>query len=260
MQSPKSCLETPPRCEHPPHSSRIGAAKSLNEHYSYITETDADQQRIVINYGIAWSDGFVYDVWTMTELQVQSVGAPPERHADRVVSEMISHLSREHAQRWEFIENLVRNPYVHDGGPKSQARLEAKVKAAGGVQTFLRPGKKGRYCLRAYSWMGWNPLTNAPITDADDIPFCPQLAHYCYEVLGLGKGSVRFCGYTVLIVSAHVLSRCVQRWQARTLSDLRKVIETIGTVALNYIADCQAKTDDWYITPPAGVQVPFPNT
>jgi hypothetical protein len=209
----------------------------------------------------------------MTEL-IQSFGAPPERYANRVINEAVAQFSREHAQRWEAVAILnlkflcagylnrgTKNPRIRDGNPKSQARLEEKVKAvSGGMQTFLRPGTRGRYCLRAYSWIGWNPLTNAPITDADDIPFCPQLAHYCYEVLGLGKGSVRFCGYTVLIVSLHVLSRCVQRWQVRTLSDLRKVIDTIGTVALNYIVKRQEETDDWYVTPPAGVQVPFPNT
>ena len=149
---------------------------------------------------------------------------------------------------------------MRDGNPRSQARLEAKVKAAGGMQTFLTTGKRGRYCLRAYSWIGWNQATDAPITDVDDIPPRPQLAHFCYEVLGMGKGSVRFCGYSVLILSAHVLSRCVQRWQARTLSDLRKVIETIGAVALDYIVKRQADTEDWHVTPAAGVHVPFPNS
>jgi hypothetical protein len=175
-----------------------------------------------------------------------------------VISEALAGLSREHAQRWAFIENLVKNPRVRDGCPKSQMRLEAKVRAAGGVQTSLRTGTKGRYSLRAYSWIGWDPATDAPITDADDIPPRAQLAHYCYEVLGQGKGSVRFCGYTVLIVSAHVLSRCVQRWRVLTLSDLRKVIDTIGTVALNYIVERQTVTDDWHITSPQGARVPFP--
>jgi hypothetical protein len=172
---------------------------------------------------------------------------------------MLSGLSREHAQRWEFIKNLVGDPRVRDGNPKSQARLEAKVRAAGGgTQTFLKPGTRGRYCLRTYNWVCWDPAADMPVTDANNIPLRPQLAHYCYEVLGMGKGMVRFCGYTVLIVSAHVLSRCIQRWQARTLSDLRKVIDTIGAVSLNYIVDRQAETEDWHITPPAGVRIPFP--
>jgi hypothetical protein len=31
-------------------------------------------------------------------------------------------------------------------------------------------------------------------------------------------------------------------------------------VALNYIVKRQDVTEDWHITPPAGVQVPFPNS
>jgi hypothetical protein len=193
----------------------------------------------------------------MTDLVVSS-GPPPERYANRVISEALSGFAREHAQRWEFIENLVKDPRVHDGCPKSQRRLEAKVRAAGGVRTFLQTGSRGRYRLRVYSWVGWDPSTDKPITDADDIPARAQLAHFCYEVLGEGKGSVRFTGYSVLIVSAHVLSRCVQRWQVKTLHDLRRVIDTIGTVALNYIVDRQAETDDWHVTPPPGAHVPLP--
>jgi hypothetical protein len=126
------------------------------------------------------------------------------------------------------------------------------------VHTSLRTGSRGRYCLRAYSWIGWDPSTDKPITDADDIPERSQLAHFCYEALGEGKGSVRFTGYTVLIVSAHVLSRIIQRWQVKTLHDLRRVVDTIGTTALNYIVKRQEETDNWHITPPAGARVPFP--
>jgi hypothetical protein len=194
----------------------------------------------------------------MTEFVV-SFGPPPERYANRVIGEALSGFAREHARRWEFIANLVKNPRVHDGCPKSQRRLEAKVKAAGGVQTFLRSGSRGRYCLRAYSWIGWDPSIDKPITDADDIPARSQLAPYCYEVLGEGRGSVRFTGYSVLIVSAHVLSRCIQRWQVKTLHDLRRVVDTIGTTTLNYIVKRQEETDDWHVTPPPGAHVPFPN-
>jgi hypothetical protein len=60
---------------------------------------------------------------------------------------MISQLAREHAQRWDAIRALTDDPRVRDGNPRSQARLEAKVKAAGGMQTFLTPGKKGTLLL-----------------------------------------------------------------------------------------------------------------
>jgi hypothetical protein len=42
------------------------------------------------------------------ELQIQSVGVPPERHANRIVTEMISQLAREHAQRWDAIRTLTK--------------------------------------------------------------------------------------------------------------------------------------------------------
>jgi hypothetical protein len=46
----------------------------------------------------------------------------------------------------------------------------------------------------------------------------------------------------------------------KTLSDIERVIDTIGAVAIRYIDQrCKSYTgNDWHITPPAGVRVPLP--
>jgi hypothetical protein len=193
--------------------------------------------------------------------QINSVGPPPEEHADRIVASWLRHLAERNAILWDTIQEITKDPYCRDGSPKSQRRLEAKVKAAGASHTILTPGKRGRYRLMAFSWVGWNPALDAPITIGDDIPEKPWVASYFYEVLGMGHCRMRFGTYTALLISHHALSRCVQRWKITTFPEIERVVQTIGTVGLNAITNLEAKNkDNWHVTPDCGIRVPFPNS
>ena len=106
---------------------------------------------------------------------------------------------------------------------------------------------------------GWNPATDHWIDVDDEIPEKPWLASFLHIVEGTGHCQFRFTSHTALLITHHSLSGVVQRWQARTLADLLKVIDTISTVALGYIAERQEKDyDNWHVTPMDGVRVPLP--
>jgi hypothetical protein len=120
---------------------------------------------------------------------------------------MLKHLARRHAAVFDIIQEISNNPHVRDGSPKAQRRLERKLQAVGNVQTSLSPGNRGVYTLRVYMFIGWNPVTNSIITVDDDLPPKPWLAHFCYEINGLGKCSVCYKGYSILFISHHSLQR-----------------------------------------------------
>jgi hypothetical protein len=95
----------------------------------------------------------------------------------------------------------------------------------------------------------------------DPIPDKPWIANWQFVLEGKGHGDIAFYSRPVLFVTHHSLSRVVQRWQVRTLTDLMGVIDTIGIVALTHIAKImeQGAEDTWHQTPEQGIRVPFPN-
>jgi hypothetical protein len=56
----------------------------------------------------------------MTVLEIQSVGAPPERHADRIVADMMRHLAEQQASLWETVNDVTKSPHTRDGNPRAQ--------------------------------------------------------------------------------------------------------------------------------------------
>jgi hypothetical protein len=199
----------------------------------------------------------------MNELAISSIGAPHELHADRIVANMLKHFAQQNAKMWDVIHSITKGPFVRDGNPRAQKKLAERVKTAGAEWVQLTPGKRGRYRLSIYAMVGWNPNTDSIIEVGDTIPPKPWLADMFHTITGLGRGLIECVTHSALFITHHSLSRCVQRWQARTLADLLKVIKTISTVALEYIVKLQDKIENddanWHHTPPDGIRVPLPN-
>jgi hypothetical protein len=193
----------------------------------------------------------------LTTLEINSVGPPPVRHADRIVGAMMRHLAQQHSLLWEIVENIMRGPHVRDGNARAQAKLEARIKQAGAFFTKLEPGKRGKYKLTVFDWTGYDRDADRRISIDDEIPERPWLAAWYHMIEGKGRGYVR--SSAVLFLTHHCLSRVVQRWQVRTINDLQRVIETIGAVAMKYIIEHDDGSDAWHNTPDDGIRVPFPN-
>jgi hypothetical protein len=77
---------------------------------------------------------------------IQSIGPPPERHADRVVAEMAHWLEKEADRCWPGIKTVFRAGC--GGSPKAQTRFLEKLRKAAGPALLVsdtEPGTRGRF-------------------------------------------------------------------------------------------------------------------
>jgi hypothetical protein len=153
---------------------------------------------------------------------IECLGPPPERHADRVTGDMIRFLITERVGTQTRIEaELVRSFGKRDGNPKAQAKLVERVKSAGGktlLSVLLCPGKRGRYSLAIYDWVGFDPERNVTIQGSDVPPLKPWLA--CWLTLFSALDGKRDSATgAFLLVTHHALSRLAQRLGAREPDD-----------------------------------------
>jgi hypothetical protein len=191
----------------------------------------------------------------MSAFEIQSAGRPPEQHADRVVAEMLREMAKTHARLWAAVDGIVDNS--RDGNPRSQRKMEAKIRAAGAVDTILTPGKRGRYALWVFSYVGWDPARDAVITLADPIPPKPWVASVFHEITGEGRGWINTMARSLFYISHHALSRAAQRWGFRTSDQMLKVIRDIGDRTMKYILDTGIRDEHWCDTPPRGIRIPL---
>jgi hypothetical protein len=148
--------------------------------------------------------------------------AVPERHADRVVAEMLRWIVAERQQRMTALRGILSS--TPDANPQDQQCLVDKFERIGGpffqLVTLMESRKRGRYKIRILSIVGWNRDARAPILSRDEIPERPQLAASVLTVKGLGNHRHDIETNVELIVSHHALSRLVQRSANRTVDDL----------------------------------------
>ena len=163
---------------------------------------------------------------------IQSIGPPPERHADRVVGAMLRQLAQTRAHLLPAIYRAFDTS--SDGTPRAQRKMEARIKQAGALVTKLYPGKRGRYVLKFVDCTGWDQVRDAEITidDLDTIPEKPWIAYHLNTITSVGGGrhECKANGGPFLFVTHHALSRLAQRENARTAGDLLIAAESIMMV------------------------------
>jgi hypothetical protein len=189
---------------------------------------------------------------------IQTVGAPPERHADRVTAEMMRYLAAQSAHIRETVREIVRAT-LDDGGPRGQQRMCQRIEAAGttlgrrrraNVRTILKPGKRGKYKILVMFWAGWDRDREQEIKVGDPIPERPQLVYWAGALEGTGNGRRTICYLPILIISHHVLSRTAQRHELRTVDDMLDSVEALNQWVLRF-TDNRIRQ-----VPPEGWRVP----
>ena len=175
--------------------------------------------------------------------RIQSVGAPPEAHADRVVAEMLRHIVANQTVRWDDVARIFRSAQTggDDGNPAAQQRLVEKLKAAGGdffFGVFLEPGKRGKYTITFFQVCGLDPNTDKPISHVDEIPDKPQLLCSMGLFESKGRGVYNVDGMPHLIVTHHALSRLAQRCDARVPKDMINAVACIWKRLIEVQSDC----------------------
>jgi hypothetical protein len=192
--------------------------------------------------------------WNSTILGIQSIGLPPERHADRVIAGMMRVLAERRAHVWDAIQLAIVES--SDGNPKAQAKMEARIRAAGAAYTSLHPGKRGKYTLLIYDFCGWDAGRDAEIGIGDAIPLKPWIACFASTVISKGGGRDRkdFKSKAVLFVTHHAVSRMAQRLGVRTVADVLHAVKVIWTAAIDFITEKKGNME-WLDAPPQGWRV-----
>jgi hypothetical protein len=185
---------------------------------------------------------------------IQSIGAPHEIHADRIISEMLVRMAKEQAEIWPQIKKEIESG--KDGSPEAQLKLRDRVIAAGAVQaTLVKSGKRGRYVLDFYDWTGWDWAKDHEIMQGDPIPPKPGIAVWLNKVKGLGRRQYDYRAKPLIFVTHHACSRLAQRCGARDADDLLAATCGIWNAAIELLH--RSGWDAWLAPPPKGWRIPF---
>jgi hypothetical protein len=189
---------------------------------------------------------------------IQSIGPPPERHADRVVAEMMRELAHKRAAVWRAMQEAIRTS--SDGSPKAQRKLEARIRRAGAVSTKLTPGKRGRYTLYVYDFTGWNERRDEEIKLGDPIPERPWIACHLDRLQseGGGRNAVDFKSEPFLFITHHAMSRVAQRLGMRTSEHMLSATHIIWNAAIDLFYE-KKDLEKVLAAPPQGWHVPVLN-
>ena len=165
---------------------------------------------------------------------IKSLGLPPEKHADRVVREMLKVLTAAHQWCWSAILAVIEQS--NDGNPAAQRKMLERIKEA--AQAFylgahIKTGKRGRYVLTIATMNAWNAETKAIVFPDDPMPETPWLAFSTTTITSKGKHRYddEVCEL-YLFVTHHALSRLAQRCGARTIDDVAQAARRIGVTFL----------------------------
>ena len=156
--------------------------------------------------------------------EIQSVGSPPERHADRMVALMLQQLAKQQAQRARLITELISS--CRGGTPKAQQKLAARLKKAGAFNVDLRTGKRGKFELCFLELLGWDAGQDEPILPEHPGPW-PEKPWLVCHVNGLEGRATGTKMAPLVFVTHHCLSRAAQRLEVRTTADLVTTTELI---------------------------------
>jgi hypothetical protein len=192
-------------------------------------------------------------------IKINSIGPPPERHADRVVAEMMRDLARRHADVHPAIADAFKSS--RDGTPKSQRKMADRIKRAGAFHVILETGKRGKYSLAIIELVGWDPARDSEIMLCDPIPEKPWIAWLCTFLKSKGNWSNDEKIVPLLFVTHHAMSRTAQRLHMRDETQLEMVSSIIWNAAASFIGD-NLKSDmkEWVASLPSkGVRVPLAN-
>jgi hypothetical protein len=162
--------------------------------------------------------------------EIQSVGLPPEKHADRVVAEIMRYIIAMRSRDWAEAKGILLDPDASDGNPRAQAKLLKKFRAAAGafcLAADLVPGKRGRYSITAFTVGGWDPNRECTIEDEEAIPARPWITLNAFRLKGEGHGSFNYNEFPVLFFTHHALSRLAQRCGARTALEVYAAVAKI---------------------------------
>jgi hypothetical protein len=193
-------------------------------------------------------------------IQIQSIGPPPEKYSDWVVAKMIRDVVERHSCVRNEIVSAIKNS--SDGSPRAQKKLEQRIYRAGAISTHLYPGKRGKYYINIWDWTGWDPARDEEISPKDAMPTKPWLAFWVsrLESEGRGKNHVSLRGTPLVFVTHHSLSRAAQRWGVRDGLEMMAAVGFMWNESLLYLVNGRDFSSKWCETAPDGDKVKIGDT
>ena len=157
---------------------------------------------------------------TPPAIQTPPTVPPPDRHAERVVWEMLQYLHAGQAERWRKAHGALNSAQMGSvvGQQRAVARF-AKTVGDFALRVELSPAKRGRYHLRVISWMPFDPVANDVVMPGDPLPPTAQLAVTISYSTGKNHKPIWDTGIPLLI-SRHAMQRLATRSSVRTVNDL----------------------------------------
>lgn len=167
------------------------------------------------------------------------VGAPPERHAARVVAAMARWLLGHHAMLDADIWAALMRSRSRFGSPKAQERLAARLLKAGMLDAKVETGKRGKFTLVLIDWHLFDPVRNEAVESKptvrrrngriikvesvqyDPVPERPWLE--CAAIMmpfDPRNKDLESTRLRLFVVSHHAMQRLAQRCSARAPLDL----------------------------------------
>jgi len=173
----------------------------------------------------------------MTSAAIQSVGPPPERHADRVVAQMMHQFARRYSTLMNEVAALA--DHANDGGPRGQSKLLNAIKRLPVMTAYLRPGKRGKYRIFFYCLTGWDYRRNDLIKIDDPIPERPWIACILCQLESFGRGRKyrELSARPLVLITHHALSRAAQRLELRESAAIPIVAEAILDAAVQLLLE-----------------------
>jgi hypothetical protein len=186
---------------------------------------------------------------------IESIGPPPEMHAQRVAGEMARWLIAQGEERWKKMAKVVKG--AKDGNPTAQWKLAHRLAAAAGPAVFdiaVSPGKRGKYTMRFSCWTGW--VNGEPTVEGQILPERPWLGVGWMTVKNMGGYQAEFDDFIWLLINHHAMARLAERCGARSPIQLVQMLGVMSKAFLKYAVD-HAEPGEKADIPPEGWRVPF---
>jgi hypothetical protein len=191
--------------------------------------------------------------------RITSVGPPPERHAERIVDEMILWLHGRQQEVKAKAKGSLRTSQM--GNPTGQTRAVARMREAMGDMVLaldLHTGKRGRFVLQMIAWTVWDPTRNTSAAlDAPPPPYASLGVVYA-----IADRTCEWRGTVPLVVTRHAIARLAERAGMRTVEDLYAALLLIwrGFCDVLWSGDDDALARErTFNPPPQGWRAPLPH-
>jgi hypothetical protein len=203
----------------------------------------------------------------ITPPSISSIGAPPERHAGRIVGEMLAWLHVEQTRLWTSLRGSLKMNQM--GNPVGQTRVIKRFRGRGGpllIDLELETGKRGKYKLTMVTWAIWDPKRedisdrNSPLP-----PYACLAVNYDLKVNGLIDGrrtDGEWKSAIPLIISRHACLRLAMRAEVKTVPDLLAAVRELWKVVEEFVNNhpneellewlAKAPAKGWHMTMPRG--------